>query len=63
MFTLLQWVPMRNMYFQAWGKIEAICLQNNITEIYFIMESSNLHFSLCIMSGNDSDIHRFPNWK
>ena len=32
-FSLLQWWSMRNRYFQAWGKIEAICLQNNIAEI------------------------------
>ena len=30
-FSLLQWVSMRNKDFQALGKIEAICLQNNIT--------------------------------
>ena len=54
---------MRNKYFQAWGKIDAICLQNNIAEIYFIINRSNLHFSFFSMSGDASDIYRFPKRK
>ena len=50
---------MRNKYFQAWDKIEAICLQNITAGIYFIMDRSNLQFSFYSMSGDASDIHRF----
>ena len=51
---------MRNRYFQAWGKIEAICLQNNIAEIYFMMDRPDLHFKFYNVSGGAFDIHRFP---
>ena len=36
-FSILQWLSMRNSYFQAWDKTEAICPQNNIAEIYFVI--------------------------
>ena len=63
MFSLLQWASMRNRYFQACHKIETICLQNDIPEIYFIMDRSDLHLSFHSMSRDVSDIHRFPNKK
>ena len=63
MFSHLQWLSMRNRYFQVLGKFEAICLQNNIAEMYFIMDRSALGFSFYSVSGNASDIHRFPNRK
>ena len=62
-FRLLQLLSMRNRYFWACGKIEAICLQNNITEIYFIMDGSKLHFCFYSISRDGSDIDRFPNRK
>ena len=60
MFSLLQWVSMRNRCFQAWGKIEAICLQTNIAEMYFIMDKSDLYFGFYSIPGDSSDIYRFP---
>ena len=59
----LQWWSTGNRCFQAWGKTEAICLQNDIAEIYFKMERSELHFNLHSMSGDDSEIHRFSHRK
>ena len=47
----------------AWSRIKAICLQNNVTEIYFIMDRSNLYFSFYSLSMDASDIHRFSNMK
>ena len=41
----LQWVSIRNKCFQAYGKTEAICLQNYIAEIHFIMDRSELRFN------------------
>ena len=52
-FSLLQYMSMRNRYFQAWDKIQVICLQNNIAEMFFIMDRSELHFSFYSMSGDD----------
>ena len=46
---------MRNRYCHVWGKIEAICQQNNIAEIHFIMDKSGLHFSFYSISGHGSD--------
>ena len=40
---------MRNRYWQPWGKIEVICLHNNIAEMYFIMDSAKLRFSFSRM--------------
>ena len=48
MFSLLQRLSMKNRYFEAWGKFEAICPKNNIAEIYFVMDRSNLHFSFTV---------------
>ena len=62
-FEFLQWVSMRNRYFQAQGKIETICLKNNITEIYFIMDRSKLRFCFYSMCRDGSDILRFPSMK
>ena len=35
--------------FLSMGQIETVCLQNNITEIYFIMDRSELYlvFTVC----------------
>ena len=40
-----------------------ICPQNIIAEIYFIMDRSDLYFSFYSMSGDVSDVYRFPNRK
>ena len=56
-----QWVSMKHRYFKAWEKIENICQENDIAEIYFIMNRAELCFSFCSTSKNGSDIYRFPN--
>ena len=45
------------------NKIEDISLENDIAEIYFIMDKSKLHFIFHSISGDGSDIHRFVNKK
>ena len=54
---------LRNRSFEWCCEIEDICLQNDIAEIYFIVERSNLHLSFCNVSGDGSDIYRFPDRK
>ena len=58
-----QWWSMRNKYFKACGQTEAIDPENNIAEIYFIMDRSDLHFSFYSIAEDGSDIHRFSNRK
>ena len=50
-------------YLEAWGKIEDTCQENDIAEIYFMMDRSELHFSFYNTFGDDSDIHRFDHRK
>ena len=45
------------------SKIEDICLQNDIAEIYFIMHGSKLCFSFYSISRDGSDIYRFLHRK
>ena len=54
---------MGNRYFQARGVIQAICPQNDIVEIDFIMDRSELHFSFHSIFGDGLDIYRFPHRK
>ena len=59
----LQWWPIRNRYLEAWGKAKTIIQVNDIAEIYFILDKSELCFSFHSTSGDGSDIHRFPHRK
>ena len=46
-----------------WFIKKDICPKNIVSEIYFIMDKSDLRFIFYSASGNDSDIHRFSNKK
>ena len=41
-------VAHENSYLQVWGKIEDIYQENDISEIYFIMDRSELQFSFTV---------------
>ena len=62
-FSLLGWVSLRNRHFQALGKIEAICLQNNTAEIYTSQWIDWTYVLVLPKARHDSVIHRFPNRK
>ena len=49
--------------FEVLKNKEDICPKNNIAEIYFKIDRSNLNFSFDSMSGDASDNHRFANRK
>ena len=42
----LQWWSMKNRYLEWWGKFKDFGKENDIAEIYFIMDRSELCFQL-----------------